>query len=140
MSEFDEDFELFDDDDEADPIPDRGPCCLCGEAAGFEGNPVRTFWMLPVKLPDDVPHGWGCFGCGLEARGANAVLCDRCAERGEKEFTDDESWKRLTHYCAGNDSRDRRPIAELFDRPRWAHDMSKHREEDRRYSMEDSIL
>jgi hypothetical protein len=64
------------------------------------------------------------------------VICDRCAEH-ESEFANDQSWKLLKFYCAGSDSRGRAPIAELFSRPAWKHDMSKHSEEERRRSRQD---
>lgn len=105
-------------------MPDLGPCCRCGHEAGHEANPVRNIWMLPAQLPDDVPHGWGCFGCDLPTRGANAVICDECAE--VFSTSGGATWKSLTHYMAGDDSKSRRPISELFDRPEWKHDMSKH--------------
>jgi len=132
---------ILDPDDELDELDgpemfNLGPCCLCGEEPGLEGNPVRNLWMLPVELPDDEPHGWGCVLCGLSARGASAVICDTCAERAA-EWKDDESWRQLTHYCAGEDGRARRPIAELFGRPRWAHDLTKHSEDDIRHSIDD---
>jgi hypothetical protein len=112
-------------------ITDLGPCCLCEAPHGNPANPVRTIWMLPVEGLD-ATRGWGCLQCDLPARGASAVLCDRCAARAE--FVGEESWKLLKHYMTGPGSRGRAPIIELLKRPAWAHDMSKHPESDRRTS------
>jgi hypothetical protein len=125
----------------AKSLGDVGPCCLCGQAGDDDSNPVRNVWMLPVEVPPEAaPSGWGCYTCGLPRRGATAILCDRCVEGPGKFFVDDQSWRRLTQYCAGSHGRDRRPISELFGRQRWAHDMSKHSKDDRRHSMEDPII
>lgn len=55
-----------------------GKCCACG---GEDG--VRNIVMLPVKVPEG-EKGWGCFVCDLEARGAVAVICDRCLATGQE--------------------------------------------------------
>lgn len=64
----------------ADEMPDLGTCCACGCEPGDVANPVRTIVMLDFKMPPGFGDGWGCFLCGLPAKGASAVVCDRCAE------------------------------------------------------------
>lgn len=53
-----------------------GPCCVC------EGSPARVIVYLPFRAPEGF-RGWGCVQCGLEMRGAVALICDACADEYE---------------------------------------------------------
>lgn len=52
-----------------------GPCCVCERT----GPTVRVLVMLDFEAPPGF-HGWSCLLCGLEDRGALAVVCDACAD------------------------------------------------------------
>src|SRR5215204_6029544 len=97
-----------------------GKCCLCE----VENESVRNIMTLHKKIPDDVKNGgWGCFVCGLEPRGAVAVLCDGCLNK-----TIDDSKTEIKFACLGYPGENRRiemeKLTEDFD-----HDMTKHPEE-----------
>lgn len=94
-----------------------GRCCICETT-----RDVVNIITLDVKIPDgERQGGWGCFVCGLEARGAVAVLCDGCAP----------TWKAGTPIkfaCLGYPGADRRIEIEKLTEP-YQHDISKHPEE-----------
>lgn len=96
-----------------------GKCCIC-EA---ENRSVRNLITLHKRIPEGEKGGWGCFTCGLPARGAVAVLCDDCLDKTMA----DESIE-IKFACLGDPGENRRieinELTEDFD-----HDMSKHPEE-----------
>jgi hypothetical protein len=53
---------------------DFGPCCGCGKP---HDATVRNVLYLDFEAPPGF-CGWGCFVCGLEFRGALAIMCDAC--------------------------------------------------------------
>lgn len=112
-------------DREPDPnaLPGLGPCCRCG-AGGRAANPVRTLMCLDAQSPIS-GHGWGCMVCGLACDGAQAVVCDRCAE----EMPGDTRPRMgLTHAWRGWASEGLVSVGELTGSHR--HDLARHQEGD----------
>jgi len=97
-----------------------GKCCICEQ----ENKSVRNLITLHRKSLDE-KGGWGCFTCGLPARGAVAALCDNCLDKtmGDKAV-------EIKFACLGYPGENRRieieKLTEDFD-----HDMTKHPEENR---------
>jgi hypothetical protein len=93
---------------------DLGPCCVCGATVR-----VRTIISLNKKSPI-AGHGWGCFVCHLPADGAQAAVCDGCAERHGREVV-----AALQYACRGYPAVEGRvPIGELVGE--HEHDLDAH--------------
>lgn len=93
-----------------------GKCCICET----EGKIVRNVITLNKKTPEE-KGGWGCVVCGLEPRGAVAVVCDVCIELYAKDET------KLKFACLGYPSENRRIEIEKLTET-YEHISSKHPE------------
>lgn len=92
-----------------------GKCCICET----ETDAVRNIISLDKKIPDEERSGgWGCFVCGLPARGAIAVLYDECLDKKLE----------IKWACLGYPKENRRIEIEKLTVP-FGHDLSKHSEE-----------
>lgn len=93
-----------------------GKCCICER----ENETVRNVIMLHKKSPNE-KGGWGCFVCGLEARGAVAVLCDFCLKRMTGNLA------KIRFACLGYPGENQRiEIEKLTEN--FEHNLSKHPE------------
>lgn len=67
-----------------DEVDIRGACCACRR----EGLRLRNIVAMEFEHPEagQTPARavWGCFGCGLDSKGAMAVICDECLKQGNK--------------------------------------------------------
>lgn len=97
------------DDDE---IP-LGKCCGCEK----EDATVRNVMMIDREAPP-MTSGWGCLVCGLEPKGAVAILCDECLEK-------DVAPRWLVQGVVAHGGRIE---ATAFPIVPFAHDVSKHPE------------
>ena len=99
---------------------DMGPCCICEK----EGKTVRHIIMLDFQMPDGCRSGWGCLQCGLEMKGAAAVVCDECLEKHKYKITEN-----LKFVISGGSPKEKNrfPISKL-KKVYHGHDHSKHPE------------
>ncbi len=102
-------------------LSDLGACCRC-DCPGNPDNPVRTIVSLPHKAPI-AGHGWGCVVCGLPPDGAQAAVCDVCAE----EMHEDQGpHAGLRWAWQGYPGEGRTPISSLAGS--HEHDLTRHPE------------
>ena len=96
-----------------------GCCCICEK----QDVTVRSIITLNRKLPESEPDGgWGCIVCGLEPKGAVAVLCGECLDRWA------DNTAQIKFACLGYPKDNRRIALEKLTSVR-EHDLSKHPEE-----------
>lgn len=102
---------------------DLGTCCRCSNASK-PSNPVTNLVILPVEGFSGM--GWGCATCGLEQRGAWAVICDECLEDLDGSEEPFDYRLDLKMFCNGPDNLGRDPIWMLDGRREWKHNPAKH--------------
>lgn len=98
---------------EGNPLdrPDLGPCCACNV------TPATALITIKRRALDLEHAAWGCFVCGIGAKGACVELCDDCRRTGAP----------VKLGCRGRPGVEgRAPIEEFTEF--YDHDRSKHPE------------
>ena len=92
-----------------------GCCCICESTLN-----VNNLIQLDYKVESE--SGWGCGQCGLEAKGAMAIVCDVCIEKHGHEPDLEDRIKLLMSGIK------RIPVPPVADRVPHGHDLSRHPE------------